>query len=441
MTRSKITKELILINPIRNPRLSNFLINIIQRLGTRNPVSYSLLTLAALTPRDYKVKIINLKIFWPESEFSGGKLVGISCLTSTAFQAYHLADKFRRAGSKVVLGGPHVTALPDEAAAHADSIVTGEAESVWEQVIQDFENNRLQKVYKAEPLKDFFTPVYDYFLNLEPRLLSLAGVHIARGCKYRCDFCSRISSWLRFVKVEQVIGIIKRIKKAKAGFFTRRPTVIFRCDNVYSGPEYAKNLFKEMIPLQVSWIGNCSIGIGFDAEALRLAHASGCKGLLIGFESIYSKDYPKTSLKEIRSAEDYKIAINNIKARRIKIYGSFIIGLDHYNHFDYLKLLWFLIRSGIWHIYLLILTPFPGTGLFERLKKENRIVSFDWRRYDILTCVFKPKQISCLSVYAWFWFIRYSTLFFSPSVIIFWLIFLASWQGGYHLSRWLLYSY
>jgi len=437
----KIGKELILINPIVNPRLSYFFINIIQRIGTGNPVSYSLLTLAALTPINYKIKIINLKQFWSGSDFSGGKLVGISCLTSTAFEAYRLADKFRRAGSKVVLGGPHVTALPLEASAHADSIVIGEAESVWAQVIKDFENNRLQKVYKGEPLEDFFTSVYEYFLHLDPRLLSLAGVHIARGCKYHCDFCARISVWLRFVKIEQVTGIIKRIKKAKRGFFIRRPAITFRCDNIYSSPDYAKKLFKEMIPLRVSWIGNCSIDIGFDKEVLRLAKASGCKGLLIGFESIYSKDYPKTSLREIHSAQDYKIAIHNIKAHRIKIFGSFIIGLDHYNHFDYLKLLWFLVRSGIWHIYLLILTPFPGTDLFVRLKKENRIFSFDWRKYDILTCVFKPKQMPVFSVYLWFWLIRSLSLFFSPSILSLWLIFFVSWQGGYYLSRWLLYGF
>lgn len=136
--KSPNKKELILINPIVNPRFSYFLINIIQRIGTGNPISYSLLRLVALTPKDYKVKIINQKQFWSDRDFAGGKLVGISCLTSTAFEAYRLADKFRQAGSKVVLGGPHVTVLPDEASLHADSVVIGEAESVWRQVIKDF---------------------------------------------------------------------------------------------------------------------------------------------------------------------------------------------------------------------------------------------------------------------------------------------------------------
>jgi len=429
-------KELILINSLVSLRPTRFLLNFIQRLATRNPVTYSLLTLAALTPRDYKIKVINLKQFWTVSDFTGGRLVGISCLTSTAFEAYKLADQFRKAGSKVVLGGPHVTAMPEEAGLHADSIVIGEAESVWPRVIQDYETNQLQKSYKGEALEDFFTPVYDYFIRLDPELLKNAGVHIARGCKYHCDFCSRISGWLRFVKKEQVIGIIKRIKEGRRV----NDPIIFRCDNIYSSPDYAKELFKEIIPLNISWIANSSIDIAFDEEALNLAKASGCKGFLIGFESIYSKDYPKTSLRQLRSARDYKIAIKNIQGKKIRIFGSFIIGLDHYNHFDYLKLLWFLIRSGIWHIYLLILTPFPGTELFRRLKEEGRIKSFDWRRYDMLTCVFKPKQTSCAGVYAWFWLIRYLSVFFSPSILFLWLLFVVSWQVSFYLSRWLFFG-
>jgi len=440
MTTPAIEKELILINPIVNPRTFHFLINIIQKMSTGNPIPYSLLTLAALTPKDYKVKIINQKQFWSDRDFTGGKLVGISCLTSTALEAYRLASKFRQAGSRVVLGGPHATVLADEASAYADSVVIGEVESVWSQVIKDFENGRLQKVYKGEPLEDFFTPVYDYFLHMDPRVLRLAGVHIARGCKYHCDFCVRISQWLRFIKLEQVVELIKRIKKAKRSFFNR-PQVIFRCDNIYSSPRYAKELFKEMIPLGVSWIANSSIDIGFDDEALRLAKSSGCKLFLIGFETIHPKDYPKTSLKQIHSVEDYKIAIKNIRAHGIAIMGSFIIGLDQYSQFDYLKLLWFLILSRIWFIALLVLTPFPGADLFDRLKKENRILTFNWRKYDMLTCVFKPKQTSVFSVYVWFWLIRYLSVFFSPSLLFPWLVLLVSWWVGYRLSRWFFHGF
>lgn len=424
-------KELILINP----RTAFFFINLVQIAATRNPVPHSLLTLSALTPQEYKTKIINQKQFWLGRDFSGGKLVGITCLTSAVSEAYWLADKFRKAGSRVILGGPHASALPEEALGHADSIVIGEAESVWGYIVKDFENDRLQKVYKGEPLEDFFTPVYDFLLHLDPRILSRAGVHIDRGCKYHCDFCARISNWMRFIKIEQVLEIIKRIKAAKRNFFIRRPSVLFRSDNIYSSPHYAKRLFKELIPLKINWGANCSIDIGFDAEALRLAKASGCKGFLIGFETIHPHDYRKTSLSQISSAEDYKIAIKNIKAHGIRINGFFIVGLDQYSHLDYLKLLWFLIRSGLWQSGLTFLTPFPGSQLFDRLQRENRILSFDWRKYNLLICVIKPKRMSVLSIYMWFWFIRIASLVFSPIYLLCWISWFLGWQVGFHITH------
>ncbi len=438
---STIKKELILVAPLVNPRIYYLPVNLLQRLATQNPVPYSLLALAALTPKDYSVKIINQKQFWSRRDFKEGALIAITCLTSTAPESYRLADSFRRAGSHVILGGPHVTAMPQEASDHADSIVIGEAESVWSSVVGDYERGRLQKIYKGKPLEDFFAPVYDYFLRLDPDLLVRAGIHIARGCKYHCDFCARISKWLRFVKIEQVIELIKRMKEAHQSFFIRRPFIIFRCDNIYSSPAYAKELFKKMIALNIIWSANCSIDIGFDEEALDLARDSGCERLLIGFEGIYPKDYRKTSLEQFTSVEDYKIAIRNIKARGIKIFGSFIIGQERYTHKDYLKLLWFLVRAGLWHIFLLILTPFPGTELFDRLTKEGRIVSFNWRKYDMLTCVVKPRRVSVVGVYFWFWLIRGLSCFFSPLPLIGWLAFVASWQAAYHISRWLMFNF
>lgn len=423
----KYKKELILINPCS----SYLLVNIIQRIATKERLPYSLLTLAALTPKDYHIRIINYKSFWVPRDFVEGALVGITCITSSVDDAYRLADRFRRAGSKVVLGGPHVSALPDEAINHADSIIIGEAESVWPRVIEDFQKSALQKTYKGEPLKDFFTPAYEYFLNMDPSQLKDVGIHIDRGCKYHCDFCSRISSWLRFVSIEQVIELIKRIKIAKAGFFGRPATVGFLCDNIYSSPSYAKELFRKMIPLNVAWAATSSIDIGFDEEALQLAQESGCSVLLIGFETIYPQDYQKTSLQQLHSTEDYKAAIKNIKAHRIKIIGSFILGFDRYRHRDYLRLLWFLIRSGLWRIYVFILTPFPGSELFERLKKESRIVSFDWRRYNLLSCVFRPRHTSIFSVYAWFWVIRILTVLLSPFTLLFLFALILGWQASY----------
>lgn len=426
-------EELILINPWASwPWLS-----VLQGFfATGKPIPYALLTLAALTPAGYKVKIINQKWFWRRRDFCAGALVGLTCMTAGAIDAYRLADRFRRAGSKVVLGGPHVSALPDEALEHADSIVIGEGESVWPRIIDDFENSRLQKIYRGEPLDDFFSPVCDYFLRLDPRILARSGIHIDRGCKYDCEFCARIPGKLRFIDMELVVRLITRISGARRGILRRSPEIVFRCDNIYSNPAYAKNLFRAMIPLGVAWGAASSIDIGFDNEALELARQSGCRTVLVGIESIYPQDNPKTSLKQIRSIADYRAAIKNIRARGIKVIGSFIIGLDHYSHADYAKLLWFLAGSGLWHWNLTILTPFPGSRLFEKLKNEKRIVSFDYRKYNLLmyTYVIKPHGVSTMSVYFWFYLIRIISIFVTPALLRIQIYSFLVYYAGHSIS-------
>jgi radical SAM superfamily enzyme YgiQ (UPF0313 family) len=425
------SKKLILINP----RLSNLLFNFLQAGIVGNPVPCSLLTLAALTPKEYQIKIINQKQWWFQKDFVPGSLVGITCLTASVTEAYELADKFRAAGARVVLGGPHVSALPQEALAHADSVVIGEAESVWGQVIKDFEQGQLAKTYKGEALEDFFSPVYDYFLNLDVKMHRRSGIEIDRGCRYHCEFCARISQWLRFVKMEQVLGLIQRKKEIFKYPFSRKTIINFTTDNIYSNPAYAKELFKKMIPLNVVWASSCSIDIGFDDEALTLAKASGCFGFLIGFETTHPQDFKKTDLKQFHTLEDYLVAIKNIRAHGLRVVGNFIVGLDSQRHGDYLRLLWFLVRSRFHMLVLTILTPFPGSALFERFKKEERIFTFDWRRYFFLYCNFKPKHMSVIGVYFWYWFIRIVSVFFLPQTLMFMIIFYLGATLGDEIGR------
>jgi radical SAM superfamily enzyme YgiQ (UPF0313 family) len=433
-------KKLTLINPC----VSNIILDFCQRAITGNPIPYALFTLAALTPQDYSVKVVNQKRVWTSKDFVADTLVGITCLTNQVSQAYWLADRFRQAGSKVVLGGFHVSALPEEALLHADSVVIGEGESVWGAVICDYEHDALQSTYRGEPLQDFFTPVFDYFKRLDPGILARSGVHIDRGCKYHCDFCARISSWLRSVNMDQVLALIQRIADAHRELGrrrrSRRPGIAFDCDNIYSNPQYAKELFRKMIPLKVSWMAGCSIDMGFDEEALQLAQESGCHTILIGIETIHPGDYAKTSLNQIHSGQDYLRAIRNIKRHRIRIIGSFILGLDSYRHRDYLRLLWFIMRARLWNVLLTILTPFPGSELHTRLKQENRIRSFDWRKYHFLSCVIKPKHTSVFGVYFWFVVIRYLSVFFSTLYAGIIVVFLVSYEIGSWLTRRWIYG-
>lgn len=429
-------RELLLVNP----RASYFFIDLLQRVFTGNPVPYVFLILSALTPRSWGVRVINKKDVWLPGDFKAGQLVGITCLTASVTEAYRLADRFRKAGSKVVLGGPHVSARPDEALGHADSVVIGEAESVWPQILKDYEAGALQDKYLGLPLDDFFSPVFDSFLKLDPQVLSRAGIHVDRGCKYNCDFCAKLSGKCRFIKIEQVLALIQKIRDASRPFFGRKPFIVFRCDNIFSNPAYAKKLFRELTKLDVAWGANCSIDIAFDEEALQLAQASGCRGLLVGFETVHPKEYKKTDLAQIHSGEDYIKAVKAVRRHKIGVVGSFIVGFDDYRPKDCLKLLWLLLRLRLHHSLLTILTPYPGSRLFDRLKSEGRIFSYDWKRYNFLNCVFKPKHMSVTALYAWFFLVRAVSLCVSPqfimSFIYAWVIYMLS----FHASQYLIYG-
>ncbi|MDD2679193.1 MAG: radical SAM protein [Candidatus Omnitrophica bacterium] len=426
-----LVKELILIIPAS----SHPLFRLALRFFFKTPTTFSLLILSALTPAEYKIKVITQKLIWLKSDFVPGALVGISCATSNSYEAYKIADRFRRAGSTVVLGGPHVSCFPDEALEHCDSLVIGEGESVWPSVIRDFENRSLKKIYRGQPLDDFFSPVYDYFLKVDPKILYRSGIMVSRGCKYHCEFCSQPLGGLRFIKLEQAVALIRRIKEKVREPFGWKPTIIFRDDNIFSSPAYAKRLFRELIPLNLSWIGNSSLDIAFDAEALSLARQSGCRGLFIGFETIYPQKLAKTSVKGISSTDDYLKAIRNIKAYGIKITGAFILGFDYYTHKDYLKLIAFLARARLYLISITILTPFPGSALYDRLKKEDRIINFDWRKYDSLQhVVFKPKNMSPFALAAWFLAVRAAALILSPGFLLPALWMISLYYLSYFLS-------
>jgi radical SAM superfamily enzyme YgiQ (UPF0313 family) len=433
MTDNLLKKKIILVNPYLNPLFHR----LIAKFSFRKTTPFSFHILTAITPKDYNIRVINQRFFWRKGDFTNDALVGITCFTMNAYEAYRLADRFRAQGAKVVMGGPHVTCLPEEALEHADSIVVGEAESVWKEILKDYESEALKRIYNGEPLDDYFSPVFDYFLKLSPRVLLDAGMLVSRGCKYRCDFCARPQQKLRFIKIEQVIALLKRIKEAKKPF-SLKPTVVFKDDGIFSSPAYAKELFRQMIPLGIKWAGQSTLDIAFDDEALRLAKESGCVCLGIGFETLYPQDYEKTSLSQVSNYHDYKKAIRNIKSHGMRVFGHFILGFDHYIHRDYLRLLWFLMTSGLWFASLTLLTPTPGSRLFDKFKEENRLLTLDWRAYDyFFNVVFKPKHTSRIALKAWFFTIRLISLAFSPYILLLVLVPLLLYFFTFQLSAYL----
>ena len=378
-------------------------------LAEKSSVPLSLLTLAALTPRRYKIKIFNYKTFWAWWDFPKGALVGITCYSANVQAAYKIAGRYRQKGAYVVMGGPHVSSLPDEALDYCDSVVIGEAESVWGEVITDFENNTLKKKYTGLPREDFFTPVYDYFINLKPSQIINSGIQTTRGCKYHCDFCARPFVKYRTIPHEQVLALVQKVRP-----FVKWQPIYLKDDNIYSDPQHAKELFKKLAPLKVKWFSFSSLDIALDDEALQLAKESGCVELTIGFETIYPEKLTKTSLaNRIKTPEDFLVLMRKMKSYGIRVRGAFILGFDYYTHLDYLKLLIFLVKARLSFVVLGVLTPFPGSVLYQRLSCERRIRPYPWNKFDCLHVVFKPQKISALSLQLWFIFLRLISFFLS----------------------------
>ncbi|MBI3399573.1 MAG: B12-binding domain-containing radical SAM protein [Deltaproteobacteria bacterium] len=354
-------------------------------------------TLAALTPPDIEVSIMDENIE-PIDFDAPTDLVGISVRTMFARRAYEIASRFRERGVKVVLGGIHTSMLPDEACRYADSIVIGEAENIWHELLQDFQNRRLKKVYRSTFHPDLsHCPMPNRHLMKNNKYL-LHVVQTTKGCPFFCEFCSVHAfdgTKIRHRSLEQVMADIKETQKD--GIRERKKAIFFADDNIVADRKYAKTFFKELIPYEVSWSCQASLNAAKDDEILELMAKSGCGGILIGFESI-AEDNLRQMNKKINLTQDFSEAIHKIHAHAILVQGSFIVGHDNDTKETFQKLADFINNNNVLFALISILTPFPGTGLFKRLEKEGRILNRDWERYDSKTVVFKPQNMTPLEL-------------------------------------------
>ncbi|MBI3756242.1 MAG: radical SAM protein [Deltaproteobacteria bacterium] len=354
-------------------------------------------TLAALTPPDVEVKVVDENIE-PIDFVAPTDLVGISVRTMFAKRAYEIASKFRERGVKVVLGGIHTSMLPEEAAQHADSIVVGEAESIWRELIQDFKNGGLKKIYKSAFHPDLSTcPMPDRSLLKNDKYL-LHVVQTTKGCPFFCDFCSVHAfdgTKIRHRSLEQVITDIKETQHDRIR--ERKKAIFFADDNIVADRKYAKEFFKELAQLKIGWSCQASINVSKDDEILDLMAKSGCGGILIGFESI-AEDNLRQMNKKINLTQDFSSAIQKIHSHGILVQGSFIVGHDNDTQETFQRLADFINKNNVVFALISILTPFPGTGLFHRMEKEGRLLHKDWEKYDSKTVVFKPKNMTPLEL-------------------------------------------
>jgi len=342
----------------------------------------SLHILSSLTPPHHRVTIIEEE--YREIDFNTDyDLVGISCFTSNASRAYTVADSFRERGIPVVLGGIHPTLLPDEAAQHADAVVTGEAEEVWEEIVADAESGDLKPFYaKNNILLHRYIPVRS-LQEMAKGPFSLLPIQTTRGCPYDCEFCSVSKIYGRTIRHAPVQNVVRYIEESGGASF------IFLDDNITGDRKYALELFHALQPLKIRWVGQAPVSLADDEELMKLAVKSGCVSILFGLESVsprtlkrFRKSY--TDLQQIREA------IKKIHGSGIHFHASMVFGFDEDDRSIFPETLEFLIKNRVACASFNILTPYPGTRLFSELKAQDRIITYDWKYYDTETVVFKP---------------------------------------------------
>ena len=362
--------------------------------------SLGLLTLAAHTPKNWEVVYRELDNYTEEEiqEILELKtdIIAFSSLTARINETYELSKRFRENGITVVIGGLHVSALPDEAKKHADVIVQGEGELSWGAVLYDFENNCLKQVYSSlsEPTYDFQlknskVPKYEL---LEISKYNRLTIQTTRGCPRNCNFCAASRTISAYKKKP-----IKLIKKELDAIFKiwDKPFIELADDNTFVDKKWSKKLLKLFAKYKMRWFTETDISIAYDDELLELLAKSNCSQILIGFESINSD-----SVKDLDSGwkykqfDNYTKAIDKIQSYGISVNGCFILGFDSDTKETFLETEKFIKESNLTDVQITLLTPFPQTDLYLQLQKEGRLLPINWNKCTLFDVMFVPKNFT-----------------------------------------------
>lgn len=345
-------------------------------------------TLASLIPEDLNAEVVCIDEGIADVDLKlDADLIGMTVITGTAPRAYELSSHFRSRGIPVVLGGPHVTLVPADAAPHADSIVVGYAEDEWPRLLRDFAAGALQPRYTQSPgLSLAGRPQPRREVLPKSKYLTSDVFEATRGCVHKCSFCVVPFAWgLKPLQkpVEEVVAEIRAQRARRA---------IFVDLNLIADREYARRLFEALIPLKIEWYGLATTLLCDDLPLLDLVARSGCRGLLMGFESL-SVTNLKASRKGFNTPETYARTVARLHERNISLQACFVFGMDGDTPSIFLDTARFAVEAGIDLPRFAIVTPFPGTKLYADLEREGRILTRDWGLYDGQHVVFQPKQM------------------------------------------------
>lgn len=361
--------------------------------------SLSLLTLAALTPPDFDVEyheIADLKSLPNLPTYFC--LVALTSLSAQIQDAYTVADHYRHQGIPVVMGGLHVTALPQEALAHATAVVVGEGEPVWPAVLQAFQNGTLGGIHRAETHGSFdlaSSPIPRFDL-LDPRRYNRITVQTSRGCPHRCEFCASSILLTPRYKVKPVEKVLEEVRAIRR--IWPRPFIEFADDNSFVHQAHARELLRGLCREEIRWFTEADLRVASDPAVLELMHASGCQQVLIGLESPNRRNLggleTRTNWKQ-KQHDHYRRAIDSIQSRGITVNGCFILGLDEDTPETFDEVFRFVRESGLYEVQITLLTPFPGTPLYQRLEREGRLLKPGaWDRCTLFDINFQPRNFT-----------------------------------------------
>lgn len=360
--------------------------------------SLGLLTLAGMTPNEVDVEYIEIADIKDIKDLPNSfDMVAISTYSAQIYEAYELSERYRKKGIKTVIGGPHATCLPEEAKEHCDSVVIGEGEPSWLNLLNDCERGKLKSFYtsfgKDFDLKDAPVPRFDL---LNPEKYNRLTVQTSRGCPHHCEFCAAsilISKKYKQKPANKVIQEIKAIKE-----IWEKPFIEFADDNTFINKKYWIELLKELKHEDIRWFTETDVSVADNDELLELMRESGCQQVLIGLESSSQKSLNGLELSsnwKMKQLARYRNAIEKIQSQGITVNGCFILGLDGQDEKIFDEVWEFVQESGLYEVQITVMTAFPGTPLYNRLTSERRVLKDNnWAMCTLFDVNFQPNAMS-----------------------------------------------
>lgn len=356
-------------------------------------LSYMPLTmpyLAALTPEEYEFQFKAVDEGVQKCDYGGLEhfdIVAITAVTSSVLRGYELAAYFREKGSYIVMGGHHVSLLPEEALAHADTVLTGPGDRIWPEFVRDFVAGKPKQRYDGQQCDVAHRQVIPKREIMDTgKYISVPTVVANFGCTNRCEFCVINSFWGGKSTTRRIEDVIEEIK------YLDRKHILFLDPSPTSNPKYAKDFYKALIPLKIKWAGLCTTDILENEELFDLMIESGCIGILMGFET-----FSEESLKESRKKNivaKYKAVVDKFHRAGVAILGTFMLGFDGDTVESIRRMPDYIEEIGVDIPRFAILTPYPNTPVHDKLKAEDRILSTNWNSYDSIHAVFQPRNCS-----------------------------------------------